>query len=209
MFDVNNFLYFQVHGAGAHDHNGLSKSVEGLLTFFERLATMQPAEIFSAIFPGISSLVNIHPMLVHFPIAFFVAFMLFDLLGTLFKKANWRNVAGYLLYMGTLTAVMTVIAGFMAANSVPHDGYVHAIMERHKQLGLSILSLSIALSAWRLKSQSSALSGKMNVLYVCLSVVLVVLVSLAADLGGLMVYKYGVAVEAVPTVTHTHTHHHH
>jgi len=45
-----------------------------------------------------------------------------------------------------------VTAGFIAAGSVAHGDDVHAIMERHEHFGVSVLSLAILLSAWRLKS---------------------------------------------------------
>jgi uncharacterized membrane protein len=76
-------------------------------------------------------------------------------------------------------------------------------MERHEQLGLSILALSMALLAWRLRRPVDGWG-----IYNVFSIVLLGLVIFGADLGGLMVYKYGVAVEAV-TVPLEDSHHDH
>ncbi|MDP1665703.1 MAG: DUF2231 domain-containing protein [Methylobacter sp.] len=206
---MNNFLSFQIHG-GADQGGGIIEGVTSLLAFFEELSTQGSGDIFSTLMPGISSMDNIHPLLVHFPIAFLSTFFVLDVVGTLAKKQNWRNVAGWLLYFGTIAAVFTVVAGFIAAGSVAHGEDVHEIMERHEHFGVSVLSLAVLLSAWRLKS-SGIIQGGANSFFLILAALLCVLMMLGADLGGLMVYKYGVAVEAaqVPIAdVHEHEHQH-
>ena len=210
MFDTHHFLSFQVHGSAGHG-GGVSSSVETLLTFLESLVGLSPADMFSTIFPGISSLVNIHPLVVHFPIALLLAFFVVDLLGSLLKKDNWRSVASGMLYLGTLMAGVAVLAGLSAEETVDHGANVHEILETHEAIGISILCLSVMLSIWRLIS-GGIVKGLLNIPYVLMSFLLVILVILGADLGGLMVYKYGVAVEAVKVTSmdyfeeHTHSH---
>ena len=211
---MNNFLSFQIHGNADHG-GGIVESVSSLLAFFENLISQGPGDIFSSLLPGISGMDNIHPLLVHFPIAFLSVFFILDVIGTLTKKPQWRAVAGWFLYVGSIAAVFTVIAGFMAANSVVHGGNVHEIMESHEHFGLSVLSLAIALSAWRIKS-GGLIRGAANTLFLLLAAMLCVLMVLGADLGGLMVYQYGVAVKAVSVIDgghdhgdeHTDEHHH-
>ena len=84
---MNNFLSFQIHG-GADQGGGIAESVSSLLAFFENLSTQGPGEIFSSIMPGIAGMDNIHPLLVHFPIAFLSAFFALDLVGTWQKNRN-------------------------------------------------------------------------------------------------------------------------
>jgi uncharacterized membrane protein len=209
MIDMNNFLPFQIHG-GADQGGGIADSVASLLTFFEDVSTHDSAGIFSALMPGISSMENIHPLLVHFPIAFLSTFFVLDVAGTLAKKQHWRNVAGCLLYLGAVAAIFTVTAGFIAAGSVPHGADVHAIMERHEHLGISVLTLAALLSVWRMGS-GGVIRGGANSFFLILAGLLCVLMALGADLGGLMVYKYGVAVKAVQVPAadvHEHEHNH-
>jgi uncharacterized membrane protein len=205
---MNNFLSFQIHG-GADHGGGIVESLASLLAFFEQLSTQGPGDIFSSIMPGIAGMDNIHPLLVHFPIAFLSAFFALDLVGTLAKKPQWRSVASWFLYFGTVAALFTVIAGFIAANSVPHGQNVHDIMERHEHFGISVLSLAVVLSLWRMKS-GSLIRGGANSFFLILSALMCVLMMLGADLGGLMVYQYGVAVKAVqvPEGGYDHGHGH-
>jgi len=195
MIDMNNFLSFQIHG-GADHGGGVADSVATLLTFIEGLSAQNAPDIFSALMPGIAAMDNIHPVLVHFPIAFLAAFFALDLIATLAKKQQWRDVASWLLYLGAVFAVFTVIAGFNAAGSVAHGEDVHPIMEQHKDFGITVLSLAIFLSIWRAVS-GGVIQGIANIFFLVLAAAMFTVMLLGADLGGLMVYQYGVAVKSL------------
>ncbi len=203
---MTNFLSFQIHG-GADHGGGLTDSIAEFLAFFEGISALGLGELFALILPGIASMDNIHPMLVHFPIAFFSVFFVLDVVGSLAKKPQWRSVASWLLYLGTFAAVFTVIAGFVAANSVAHGDNVHDIMERHEHIGVSVLCLAVLLSFWRAKI-GVLMAGGANNFFLLLAALLCGLMVAGADLGGLMVYKYGVAVEAVPMAEEAYQHEH-
>lgn len=194
MLGLSDHLTFAVHGGGDNG-DGLAGGVAGLLTFIEGLVRQTPSETFASLLPGISALQNLHPLFVHFPIALLTLFFLIDVVGSLAGRAEWRQVATWFLYLGTVFAGMTVAAGLLAANSVAHGGDVHEIMEHHEHLAISVLSLSAALSVWRLVGKG-VIVGAANTLYLLLAAILCGLLAFTADLGGLMVYKYGVAVEA-------------
>jgi len=201
-----NSLSFQIQG-GVERGEAPAESVGNLLAVFGDTSIHGSGDLFSTLMPGISSLDNIHPLLVHFPIALLSVFFVLDLVGTFAKKQQWRGMASSFLYIGTLLAMFTVIAGFIAEDSVPHGENIHAIIEKHEDLGLAILSLAIALSAWRLK-HNGFFKGYVNGVFLTLSALLCVLIALGADLGGLMVYQYGVAVKAVSIAESAHAHNH-
>lgn len=203
---MTNSLSFQIHGGG--DHGGSpAESLGDLLAVFDNLSILGSGEFISILMPGIASMDNIHPLLVHFPIALLSVFFVLDVLGTLAKKPQWRGIASAFLYLGALAALFTVMAGFIAADTVAHGENVHAIMEKHEDLGMAVFSLTTALSAWRLKHKG-LFQGYVNGVFLTLSALLCVLIVLAADLGGLMVYRYGVAVKALPVTVSAHDHHH-
>jgi uncharacterized membrane protein len=210
MMGMNNFSSFRIHGGSDHG-GGIAESVASLLTFLESLSSKAPLDIFASVLPGIAGMDNIHPLLVHFPLAFLSGFFVLDVAGTLAKKAQWRNVASWFLYFGTVGAVFAVIAGLIAADSVQHGENVHEIMERHQYFGVSVLCLAVLLSLWRIKSGSAIKDGA-NSLFLIISASLWTLMIVGADLGGLMVYKYGVAVDAVQVpeggYSHEHKHEH-
>lgn len=190
---MNWFFSFQVHGNADQHGGGLLDAVTGLLAFFETLASGGgECGFFATLFPGIAGMSNVHPLVVHFPIAFLFSFFLLDVLGSVLKKPKWREVAAYFLYAGAIGAVLTVIAGFMAAYSLPHTATVHGLMLKHQYLGMSVMLVAIALAVWRYKAAD--ITGGAQHFFVVLSFVMCVLLVFAGDLGGFMVYGYGAAV---------------
>jgi len=152
--------------------------------------------MFYSFMPGIGAMDNIHPLFVHFPIALFTSFVLAEFLGVFLKKEGLRSAASYTLYLGTIAALFTVLAGYYAAATVDHSEAVHAIMENHEGFGVTVLIIGALLSLWRLFVRRR-FSPKAQAVHLVMAVVLIVVIALGADLGGLMVYKYGVGGEAV------------
>ena len=178
-----------------------------VLVFLEGLLSKSPEDILFAIVPGTMSMPNLHPLLVHFPIVLLPTFFLLDLAGSLLNKDDWRRVASWFLYLGAITAVLTVIAGYFAAKTVPHGMEVHFIIEKHKIYGIIIAGVAMLLSIWRLR-RGALPRREANVLQFLLSAIACFALILGADLGGLMVYKYGVGVEAAiqPMDSNEHKH---
>lgn len=195
LFDLAGNLKFSVHGGG-DAVVAVFEILSHLLTTLEHLMTLSPRQAFFELMPGITSLQNFHPLFVHFPIVLLGLFFLIELIAVLFKRNDWRAVASGFLYLGTLSTVVTVLTGLKAAASVAHDEVVHEIMESHEHLGIGVLILAILLSSWRSLARTS-LHGMMSFVFILFASLLAALVSLGADLGGLMVYQHGVSVAAV------------
>ncbi|MFQ5428200.1 MAG: DUF2231 domain-containing protein, partial [Thermodesulfobacteriota bacterium] len=81
-------------------------------------------------------------------------------------------------------------------STVEHNEVVHAIMARHMAFGLVVLIIATVLSLWRLYVRRR-FSPMAQVVHLVLAFILTVVIALGADLGGLMVYKYGVGGQAV------------
>ena len=189
---------------GGHGGGGLVAVIDHLL---EALTRDQPSHW--SLLGGIETLgVNIHPLLVHFPIAFLFGFLLTEVYGMLFKKKEARRLASGLLYLGAFSAVITAAAGLFAAVTVPHGATVHEIMEWHEKAGLTVAGLSVAMALWRRFGgiPAAAMSQTLSLL---LTIILAVVLFLGADMGGMMVYRHGVAVQAVQALQTPTEHHHH
>tara|TARA_R110002096_G_scaffold434832_1_gene658026 strand:+ start:893 stop:1372 length:480 start_codon:yes stop_codon:yes gene_type:complete len=153
--------------------------------------------------PGLDSAVKLHPMLVHFPIAFWVAGCVVWCYAALFaKEASWN--AGLLLYTaGALTALAAGMAGYLGTWIMGHDAPGHGAVHIHRDLMLWATGLSIVLTGlawWRLRSGRRWRLG-----ILLLSLIQIVVMAIGADRGAMLVYKMGVGVDtSAPASEHAH-----
>lgn len=142
---------------------------------------------------GAKELINIHPLFVHFPIALLLTSTAFYFLGTLFRKQDLFAAGKWELYLGTLSAAVTVWTGLQAANTVPHSGGTHEIMMAHQYFGFAVLGLSALLSLWVLISKAN-IPSKGRIFFLAGLLLLSAVLTQGADLGGRMVFLHGVGV---------------
>jgi uncharacterized membrane protein len=141
------------------------------------------------ILPGVQHLQNIHPLLVHFPIAFLVGAALFYFLSWIFRNQIFATTAFLLLILGTLAAGAAVGTGLYAEEGVMVSRSVREhLLELHETLMLITLGLSIGLSVWALIARPFPKKGKW--IFLLLFLFLLGIMTVGADYGARMVYDY-------------------
>lgn len=157
---------------------------------------------------GIKTLgANIHPLLLHFPIAFLFGFILIEAVGITFRKPGLRQVASSLLYLGAICSLATVASGLYASATVVHSHSVHDIMEWHERAGITVSAIAIGMALWR-KFGGIPRSTMAEALSLMLSLIMGGVLFLGADMGGMMVYKHGVAVQSLQDLSASRVHQH-
>ncbi len=147
------------------------------------------------LFPGVQHLQNIHPLFVHFPIAFLVGAALFYVLAWIFPRHSFAATAFSLLIIGAISAAATVGTGLYAEDGVMISRSVRAhLLEYHEGLMVTTLSLSLALTAWAIWARPFPVSGRLYFMLIFLA--LLVVMSLGADYGARMVYDYNAGGDA-------------
>lgn len=137
----------------------------------------------------------VHPVLVHFTIAFLVVGGLAEAYGIARGWDGTERFGGALVLLGTIALVPTIAAGFLAANSLPLDGAAVAAVDDHERLGLVVLGIFaplLVVKAWGRGRPPRRFRG----LYAAGLIVGVAFAAATAYLGGLMVYRLGVGVAA-------------
>jgi len=194
-----------LHGGGDESGGGLVGLVEALLASITNLIESSSA---IALFPGIRALAsNVHPLIVHFPIAFLSAYFLLEVVGLVVRRPALRQLASGMLYLGAGGAAVAAAAGLVAAAGVPHGGQVHEIMEWHERLMLTVSILAVVLAFWRFLA-GTAVSTMAVGLHLFLATAMMALMMFGTDLGGLMVYRYGVGVASLQAQEDVHHHVH-
>jgi uncharacterized membrane protein/nitrite reductase/ring-hydroxylating ferredoxin subunit len=134
----------------------------------------------------------IHPMLVHFPIGFFILSLLLDLATLLFPDTSYLIRASfYAMLFGVITALLAAVFGFVDYSDIRNDHPGKRTATAHMTLNL----LVVAVYGINLGMRLSALGdSKISVAPLILSLIGVGLLSASGYLGGKLVYDEGIAV---------------
>jgi len=144
-------------------------------------------------FPGLHAMLNYHPLFVHFPIALWLAALLFEALSVWRARDDWHRTAIRLLYLGTLGAVAAAATGWLAQSSVPEGGAVHDVLEFHETVMLITTSLALALCILCYAKRGNFAAGLRRIFLAGL-VALAILTAVGADRGVQLVYQYATSV---------------
>lgn len=192
-----------VHGGGDAGIVGLVDQV------IDKIMALVESGAGWSLFPGIRALaLNIHPMIVHFPIAFLSAFFLIELYGVVRGRSEVRVAASWMLYLGAASAIAAVVAGLVAAANVPHGALVHETMEWHERIMLGVAGLALTLAAWRAMVSGQFETPMAQGLHLFMASLMIALMLVGTDLGGLMVYQHGVGVASLQSIQDSHQHAH-
>jgi uncharacterized membrane protein len=139
----------------------------------------------------------IHPKVVHFPIAFLLAYFLFELLGIVFKKDFLSKSAHLLLFLGVLGALAAVFTGRAAEEAFDYwnkqSGELVAQHEIYANLTLWYFVGLLLLRTF--VSFKKNFVGIVRYVILVLAMVGVYFVFQTGDYGGKMVYEHGVGTQ--------------
>jgi len=139
---------------------------------------------------------NIHPLLVHFPIALLLTYVALDWAGRIWKGKPFTEAAWYTLLLGLAGTLVTVLTGLVAARGVPADSPALATLNVHKFIGLATFVLFGIQAVCYARNRGKYTPGK-QVLHTVLQLAGVALIVLTGYFGGELVYTFGVGVSAL------------
>lgn len=132
---------------------------------------------------------NIHPLVIHFPIAFLIGAAFFYFGAWIFKKEDFAGTAFLLLIVGALSLVASVATGLYAEQGVMVALSVREnLLKPHKNYMLGTLGICLILTFWALIARPFPKKGR--ILFLLLFLTMVGLMAIGADFGGRLVYDY-------------------
>lgn len=149
----------------------------------------------------------IHPMLVHFPIAFIFILAAFDLAATLrgysvTGRNSVGNVSTALAILAAGSAVAAYFFGDVALSIAEDGGFSSEVAEIHEGLGMSVAAVLSVWAAVRaaLWLYDARIRGLAAAVFPLAAIVSAGLVAATAYYGGQLVFDLGVNVAKAATV---------
>lgn len=145
---------------------------------------------------------NLHPMVVHFPIAIVTLALLMDLVNCLLPKDQkwWNESSTLALYaIGTLTAIGVYFTGSSAADSVFLPTEAQNLLNAHAGWALWTVWFLVIYTAarvfvfWKMDIRRRSV---WHILFLGVSLVGMVFLYQTSDRGAEMVFRHGVGVQA-------------
>jgi len=151
------------------------------------------------LFPGLASMGNVHPLFVHFPIAFFFGALFVEGMA-IARDEKLHLVATWMLYMGAVCAILAAATGLIAEYAVAagdprgHDSPAHGYVHIHRAWMVGITLFSLLLSAYLFWINSKGRWSSHRWAFALGLFVLCAVVSMGADRGARLVYEFGAGV---------------
>jgi uncharacterized membrane protein len=140
-------------------------------------------------FPGAAAAQNLHPLVVHFPIAFLTGAMLLYLAAWTTRHEDWGWPALWMLASGVLGGAAAIATGLRARDSVMVARSVrdHLLLQ-HEHAMIAAWTLSLISLAWALLARPMPRAGRIGFMFILLMMTLIL--AKGADYGGWMVFGY-------------------
>lgn len=141
---------------------------------------------------------NLHPLLVHFPIALLFTAMAIELAGLLFKQyARTGPMVDILIWSGTFFGLVTLFSGLQARTNVPHLPGVTAAVAAHALIAKITVAYFFAYSLIRIARYRTRNSLKPAYILLIFLIGCIGLIALwkTGDRGGKLVYKFGAGTD--------------
>lgn len=159
------------------------------------------------LFEGLQAVANIHPLFVHFPIALLLLSVALFFAGKFVCKKEFIVSAKWNLVFGAFSGLVTIVTGFIAANTLPHNEEIHQAMISHRNIMILAVFLSLNLCGYIFYRKDLLVAVK-NTYFLVGLVLMAALIMIGADYGGKMVFKYGAGTELLlklnPETEHSH-----
>jgi uncharacterized membrane protein len=132
---------------------------------------------------------ELHPSLVHFPIAILPASLAIDAVGRAADDDSLMRAGRLGIVASAAGALVAGIAGLIAQEGSRFDEESHEILVTHRNLNLAVIGLTAWMARRRLRTDRPSLR------YLAAGLAGIGVMSYSAYLGGHMVYEMGVGVK--------------
>jgi len=137
---------------------------------------------------------NLHPLIVHFPIALIFVILACDFIGFFMKRDFYLKIGSVITIFALVGGLAALLSGILAEETVEKSiGSAHDLLERHELMGYMYIGVLAAMAIFRF-AIGKRLFGRLGLIALLLSLIASGIVAYGGYLGGEMVYAHGVGV---------------
>ncbi len=147
----------------------------------------------------VNFLAELHPKIVHFPIALLSAYAVLEIFGIIFKKDSINKCALLLLSFGVVTAFFAVLSGNDAFSSFQlWTSESTDVLNEHQKYATFLLWFSLIICALRLfLTVKKKFVGYKRIIFIIFSIIILFLVFETGEHGGKLVTKFGIGTDII------------
>jgi uncharacterized membrane protein len=134
---------------------------------------------------------NIHPFLVHFPVALLTTALAFDFLGVVLSRDELMRAGWWTQLVGTIGMAAAVISGLVAKSQALIPSEAGGTFDTHQQIAFISAGAFTALLLWRV-GMRTRIAPQRRTLYLALCAAALGCLWIAAWYGGELVYRFGI-----------------
>ncbi len=143
---------------------------------------------------------KIHPVIIHFPVAMFSLYVLFEFINLFYEDPKYHKMVNGFLLLGVIAGVAAVLTGNQAAENVERFFNVPVVLkemiEEHETYATITMWYFTFLLVGRFYLTNKKKFTKMlKVTFVILAVIGLLLIYETGEHGGKLVYEFGVGTK--------------
>ena len=129
---------------------------------------------------------DLHPLVIHFPIALFSSAVLFDFIAVIFKKDELLITSWWVMLLALFSSAFSIITGLIDDNLIGHLFATFPLWENHGLMQIISILIFCSIFIWRTKQPVLFNSKKRALIYILIGLTNVVILFYGAHLGGIL-----------------------
>lgn len=136
---------------------------------------------------------NLHPLLVHFPIALLLAYIVLDWAGRIWKEKGFTEAAWYSLILGTIGALVTLGSGLLDARGITAADPAFTTLTIHKISAIATVVLFGFQTVCYARNRGKY-TRNTEILHTIIQLAGATAIIITGYFGGQLVFEFGIGV---------------
>ena len=129
---------------------------------------------------------ELHPLVIHFPIALFSSAVLFDCIAIVFKNNELLITSWWVMLLALFSSVFAIITGLIDDNLIGHLFTTLPLWDNHGLMQIISIVIFLSIFIWRTKQPDLFDSKKYVLIYLLIGLTNVVILFYGSHIGAIL-----------------------